>query len=75
MPNGLLKSMMVFTALGCLSVPSFATAPDSKKPGEADKSSEKKKGEALKQLEGAAGKKIEDVPVPAVPKPTPVKRK
>lgn len=33
---------------------------------------EKEKGEALKQLEAAAGKKIEDVKVPDVPKPTPV---
>ena len=34
---------------------------------------EKKKGPALQQLEQAAGKKIEDVKVPAVPNPTPVK--
>jgi len=34
---------------------------------------EKKKGPALQQLEQAAGKKIEDVKVPAVPSPTPVK--
>ncbi len=33
---------------------------------------EKKKGPALQQLEQAAGKKIEDVKVPAVPAPTPV---
>lgn len=32
----------------------------------------KEKGPALQQLEGAAGKKIEDVKVPEVPKPTPV---
>ncbi len=35
-------------------------------------SQEKKKGLALQQLEAAAGKKIEDVKVPAVPAPTPV---
>ncbi len=34
---------------------------------------EKKKGTALKQLEQAAGKRTEDVKVPAVPNPTPVK--
>ncbi|MBP7529038.1 MAG: hypothetical protein KA801_14000 [Syntrophorhabdaceae bacterium] len=33
---------------------------------------EKQKGPALRQLEAAAGKKIEDVKVPEVPKPTPV---
>ncbi len=32
----------------------------------------KEKGPALQQLESAAGKKIEDVKVPDVPKPTPV---
>ena len=32
----------------------------------------KEKGPALQQLEAAAGKKIEDVKVPAVPAPTPV---
>ncbi len=32
----------------------------------------KEKGPALLQLENAAGKKIEDVKVPEVPKPTPV---
>lgn len=34
---------------------------------------EKKKGQALLELEAAAGKKIEDVKVPAVPEPKPVK--
>ena len=72
MPKGFLKSLLVVTALGCLAVPSFATAPDKKK---SEQSNSKKKGEALKQLENAAGKKIEDVPVPPVPKPTPVKKK
>jgi hypothetical protein len=38
----------------------------------ADSAPKKEKGEALKQLEAAAGKKIEDVKVPDVPKPTPV---
>jgi hypothetical protein len=33
----------------------------------------KGKGQALQQLESQAGKKIEDVKVPEVPKPTPVK--
>ncbi len=37
-----------------------------------DKKFPKEKGPALKQLESAAGKKIEDVKVPEVPKPTPV---
>lgn len=32
----------------------------------------KEKGEALQQLEALAGKTIEEVKVPAVPKPTPV---
>lgn len=36
-------------------------------------SQQKKKGPALRQLETAAGKKIEDVKVPKVPAPTPVK--
>ena len=34
---------------------------------------QKEKGPALQQLEDAAGKKIEDVKVPDVPKPTPAK--
>lgn len=38
----------------------------------ADNTPKKEKGPALQQLEGAAGKKIEDVKVPEVPKPTPV---
>lgn len=33
----------------------------------------REKGPALQQLEREAGKKIEDVKVPEVPKPTPVK--
>jgi len=33
---------------------------------------EKEKGPALQQLESMAGKRIEDVKVPEVPKPTPV---
>ncbi|MEN6615264.1 MAG: hypothetical protein ABFD12_01800 [Syntrophorhabdus sp.] len=38
----------------------------------ADNAPKKEKGPALQQLEGAAGKKIEDVKVPDVPKPKPV---
>ena len=38
----------------------------------ADNAPKKEKGTALRQLEDAAGKKIEDVKVPDVPKPTPV---
>lgn len=35
---------------------------------------EKEKGPALQQLEAAAGKRIEDVKVPEVPKPTPAQK-
>lgn len=38
----------------------------------ADNTPKKEKGQALQQLESQAGKKIEDVKVPEVPKPTPV---
>lgn len=38
----------------------------------ADSTPKREKGQALQQLESQAGKKIEDVKVPEVPKPTPV---
>jgi len=57
------KTALVLTimALSCVFGSSYA------------QSEEKEKGQALQELEAAAGKKIEDVNVPKVPAPTPVK--
>jgi len=53
-----LVSLTIIALITCVSSVSYAQ--------------KKEKGPALQQLEAAAGKKIEDVKVPAVPAPTPV---
>jgi hypothetical protein len=57
----ILVALMVIAFMG---ITSLSFAQTTAKP--------KEKGPALQQLENAAGKKIEDVKVPEVPKPTPV---
>jgi len=63
MKNTVLRSTLAVVAIIALVICSFGVSS----------AQEKKKGPALQQLEQAAGKKIEDVKVPAVPNPTPVK--
>lgn len=57
--------LAVLLVLVCMSGIPFAEDTTKTKPA-------KEKGPALQQLESAAGKKIEDVKVPEVSKPTPV---
>jgi hypothetical protein len=63
MKSTVLRTVLAVVAIIALVICSFGTSF----------AQEKKKGTALKQLEQAAGKRIEDVNVPAVPNPTPVK--
>ncbi len=63
MKNKVLRATLAVVAIIALVICSFGVSS----------AQEKKKGAALQQLEQAAGKKIEDVKVPAVPDPTPVK--
>lgn len=58
------KSLVLVTLLAAVCINGISYAEDTSKT--------KEKGPALQQLEAAAGKKIEDVKVPAVPDPTPV---
>jgi len=52
--------VLAIVALACVSIDSYA------------QNTRREKGPALQELERQAGKKIEDVKVPEVPKPTPV---
>lgn len=63
MKNTVLRTALAVVAIIALVICSFGVSS----------AQQKKKGPALQQLEQAAGKKIEDVKVPAVPEPTPVK--
>ncbi|OPY04576.1 MAG: hypothetical protein A4E61_00655 [Syntrophorhabdus sp. PtaB.Bin184] len=63
MKNTVLRATLAVVAIIALVICSFGVSS----------AQQKKKGPALQQLEEAAGKKIEDVKVPAVPAPTPVK--
>ncbi len=65
MKNTVLRTALAVVAIIALVICSFGVSS----------AQQKKKGPALQQLEQAAGKKIEDVKVPAVPEPTPVKTK
>lgn len=61
------RSLVLVTILAVVCMVSISYAADTSKTKPV-----KEKGPALLQLENAAGKKIEDVKVPEVPKPTPV---
>ncbi|MBA4417417.1 MAG: hypothetical protein C0392_05865 [Syntrophus sp. (in: bacteria)] len=70
MKKAMVKKVLVLAALVMfVCVGSTSYAADTKA------APKKEKGVALQQLEGAAGKKIEDVKVPEVPKPTQVNKK
>ncbi|MBA4389932.1 MAG: hypothetical protein C0399_03240 [Syntrophus sp. (in: bacteria)] len=62
-----MKSLVLVALLVLVFMVSISYAADTTKTKPV-----KEKGPALLQLENAAGKKIEDVKVPEVPKPTPV---
>ena len=76
MKKGIVIASLLFSAL--LAASQFALAADNKKTDTSNKEAKDtftqgKQGEAKDALEKSAGKKAEDVKVPDVPKPTPVK--